>query len=147
DATRSRALVFYGLIHAEPGDFNFNGVGQSIAVWSAFDAAPERPEVAPGTEHPTLLWGENEPAWGTSALIDGDLLYAFACDDDSAALPPPCFLARVPAEDALDRGAWRFFDGSSWSASMDAKEALFSGAPTISVERNTYLDAFTAVYA
>src|SRR5262249_32216231 len=30
------ALTFYGLVTAAPGNFNFSGVGQSIAVWTDF---------------------------------------------------------------------------------------------------------------
>ena len=77
DAARSRALLFYGLIYAEPGDFNFRGVGQSVAVWSDFAAEPQRPVVTPGAEHPTVLFPTGEPPWGTAALIDDDQLYAF----------------------------------------------------------------------
>jgi hypothetical protein len=147
DAERNRALIFYGLIHAEPGDFNFQGVGQSIAVWDAFDADPARPELAPGTDHPTILFGEDEPGWGTAAVIDGDQLYAFACDSDESGLAPPCYLARVPAANALERAAWRFFDGDGWSSDEANPAALFDGAPSVSVEHNEYLGQWTATYA
>ena len=56
DAERDRVLVFYGKIYAEPGDFNFHGVGHSIAVWDEFDALLRRPELAPGSEHPTIMF-------------------------------------------------------------------------------------------
>src|SRR5262249_28511562 len=97
DATQGRTLVFYGLVHAAPGDFNFSGVGQGLAVWPDFASWPQRPEVSPGAEHPTLLFGQGEPPWGTAALIEGDQLYAFACETDSSGLSPPCSLARVPS--------------------------------------------------
>ena len=45
DADSSRALIFYQLIYAEPGDFNFHGVGASVAVWSDFAADPTRPQL------------------------------------------------------------------------------------------------------
>ena len=69
DEARDRALIFYSLIYAEPGDFNFHGVGNSVAVWSAFDALPARPVVAPDAGHPTLLFGEDDPPWGTGATV------------------------------------------------------------------------------
>jgi hypothetical protein len=147
DAGSGRALVFYGLIHAAPGDFNFQGAGTGIAVWSDFASAPERPVVSPGTAHPTLLFGEGEPGWGTAALVEDGTLYAFACDTDNGGFSPPCSLARVPAAQALDRRAWRFYDGSGWSSSMADRAAVFSGASTVTVERNAYLGAYTAVYA
>jgi hypothetical protein len=147
DAPRNRALIFYGLVHAAPGDFNFYGVGQSIAVWNDFDGAPERPIVSPGAAHPTLLFGPDDPSWGTGSILDDDLLYAFACDTDTGGFSPPCSLARVPAEQALDRQAWRFYDGSAWSASMVDRATIFSGAPTLTVEKNAYLGLYTVVYA
>lgn len=147
DEARDRALVFYGLIYAEPGDFNFRGVGQSIATWAGLDDLPERPEVAPGAEHPTLLFSEGEPPFGTAAIArDGDL-YAFACDSDADGLSPPCLLAKVPLEDALDRSAWRFWDGGAWSEALDDATEVFAGAPSVTVAYNAYLGAFTAIYA
>ncbi len=147
DAAGGRALVFYGLVHAAPGDFNFHGVGQGIAVWTDFAAAPQRPVASPGAAHPTLLFGEGEPPWGDAALIEDGTLYSFACETDTGGLSPPCSLARVPTAQALDRQAWRFYDGSGWSSSMAARVTLFSGASTVTVERNAYLGLYTAVYA
>jgi hypothetical protein len=147
DASRGRALAFYGLVHAAPGDFNFYGVGQGIAVWSDFASAPERPEVSPGTEHPTLLFAQGEPAWGAGALLEGDQLYSLACDTDKGGFSPPCWLARVPAVSVLDRSAWTFWDGKAWSTSMSDRAAVFAGAPTVTLEYNAYLAAYTALYA
>jgi hypothetical protein len=147
DAARGRALAFYGLVHAAPGDFNFYGVGQGIAVWNDFASPPERPEVSPGAEHPTLLFGQGEPAWGEGALLEGAELYSLACDTDAGGLSPPCWLARVPAASALDRSAWTFWNGKAWSTSMSDRAAVFTGAPTVTLEHNAYLGAYTALYA
>jgi hypothetical protein len=147
DPTRGRALVFYGLVHAAPGDFNFYGVGAGLAVWSDFNALPERPIVTPFAPHPTLLFGQGEPGWGAGALLEDDQLYSFACDTDSGGSSPPCWLARVRASQALDRAAWTFWDGGGWSASMSDRAVVFAGAPTVTVEHNPYLAKYTAVYA
>lgn len=147
DIKRDRALVFYGLIYAEPGDFNFHGVGQSVAVWKSFGEAPARPVVAPGTKHPTLLFRESEPAWGAGAVVQDDDVYSFACDTDRGGLEPPCAIARVGLGEALDRSAWRFWDGERWSAEMSEAVSLFSGAPSLSVSFNRYLGAWTVIYA
>jgi hypothetical protein len=144
DAARSRALLFYGLIYAEPGDFNFHGVGQSVAVWSDFAAEPQRPILTPGAEHPTLLFAQGEPPWGTAALIDDDQLYAFGCDSDHNGLAPPCYLARVAPARVLERGAWSFWDGAAWSAA--GRQSLFTGAPSMTVARNRHLGLWTAIY-
>ncbi len=145
DADRNRALIFYGLIYAEPGDFNFHGVGQSVAVWSDFSSAPERPLLSTGN-HPTLLFQQNEPGWGTAALIDAGMLYVFACESDSNGFSPPCFLAQVAPENVLDRSAWQFWNGGGWSSSMDGKRELFTGAPTITVAFNQHLKKYAAIY-
>ncbi|HXX31665.1 MAG TPA: hypothetical protein VEJ89_13265, partial [Myxococcaceae bacterium] len=68
DSGRGRALIPYSLVWAAPGDFNFHGVGHSFAVWEGPGAAPVRPEVAPGTAHPTLLFGPDEPGFGRRVL-------------------------------------------------------------------------------
>jgi hypothetical protein len=145
DEARSRALVFYGLIYAEPGDFNFHGVGESIAIWSSLDEAPARPEVTPGAEHPTLLFSEGEPAYGLGATILDDALHSFACGGEG--FDSPCTLARVPLDDALERDAWEYWDGDGWSGDLASAEPLFDGAPIMTVSFNAHLDRWTALYS
>jgi hypothetical protein len=128
DASRSRALIPYMLVWAAPGDFNFYSVGQSFAVWSDFTALPERPVVSPGAAHPTLLFSEDEPGFGTACTIDGDTLYAYACVQDGLSFP--CLLAKVALESVLDRSAWLYWDGSDWSSALGTAEAVFDGAPS-----------------
>jgi hypothetical protein len=142
DADRSRAIIFYGLIYAEPGDYNFHSVGQSVALWSDFARSPERPILSTG-DHPTLLFQQNEPEWGTTALMDSGMLYVFSCHGDN--LAPACYLAQVPPESVTDRSTWKFWNGA-WSPSMDQKSELFTGAPTISVAFNQHLKKFAAIY-
>jgi hypothetical protein len=145
DAPRERAFIFYGLVYAQPGDFNFRGVGQSIAVWSAFDSLPERPELSPGTDHPTLLFGENERAFGTAAAVEGEFLYVFACD--KSGLSFPCAVARVESPKTLDRNAWRYFDGAAWSPSIDRAANVLDGAPIMGVHFNAYLRRWVAIHS
>ncbi|HEV8247261.1 MAG TPA: DUF4185 domain-containing protein [Polyangiaceae bacterium] len=145
DAARARALVFYGLIYAEPGAFNFHGVGQSIAVWTSFDSPPERPLVAPNSLQPTLIWGENEDAPGIGGQIVGDEIFSFACGHED--FSNPCRLMSAPLEHVLERESWRFWAGAAWSPrAADALE-LFDGAPIMSLDFNVYLDAYVVVYS
>lgn len=144
DAPRNRALIFYGLIYAEPGDFNFHGEGQAVAVWNDYAALPQRPVITPGAAHPQLLFQKGEPPWGTAALIDHGQLYAFGCDSDSNGLSPPCYLARVDPAQVLDRSAWRFWDGSSFTA--EGKTAVFTGAPSMRVAYSAHLGLWAAIY-
>lgn len=139
DDLRGRALVFYGLIYAEPGDFNFQGVGQSIGIWHDVEGYVERPVFRPDAEHPTLLWGPDDPPWGAGAVVDGDDLYALECVD-------ACALARVPLADVLDPSAWAYWDGAAWVGSPASRAALFIGAPTVNLQRNGYLGLWTAIY-
>ena len=146
DAARDRALIFYGLIYAEPGPFNFEGVGTSVAIWSDPDGLPERPVIDPDAEHPDLLFHAGEPGWGAAAAIVDDQLYNFACDGDDGP-GHSCRLARVDLDELLDRAAWRYFDGEGWSADMGEVAMLFEGAPILSVAWSEHLGAWLVVYS
>ena len=146
DEARDRALVFYGLIYAEPGDFNFSGVGQSLAIWDDPDGRPVRPVIDPEAEHPDLLFGPDDPAWGTASAIVDDLLYTFACDGDDGP-GHRCRLARVGVESIHQRSAWQFWTADGWSADMGAADVLFEGAPIMSLSWSRFLDAWLVVYS
>ncbi len=47
DPARNRALIFYQLVMAAPGNFNFGAVGYSVATWQNFDDQPQRPMINP----------------------------------------------------------------------------------------------------
>ena len=145
DAARNRALVPYGLVWAAPGDFNFYGVGQSFAVWNDVSAAAERPIVSPGTAHPTLLFGEDEPAFGTAAVVEGDELFAFGCVQDG--LTFHCLVGKVGLEALFDRSAWSYWDGASWSPALSAARPVLDASSIVSVQYNAYLGQWTAIYS
>ena len=145
DETAKRALVTYGLIYAEPGDFNFEGVGNSIAVWTDPDGRPERPILDPDAEHPDLLWDVTAPSWGATSRVEGDYFYTYGCDRHSMSLG--CLLARVPTDSIHDRGAWEYRTRNDWSADVDDAVALFDGAHIMSLSWNDWLDAYLLVYA
>jgi hypothetical protein len=145
DAARNRALVPYGLVWAAPGDFNFHGVGQSFAVWTDFSATPERPVVSPSSPHPTLLFTQGEPAFGSTAAIDGDELFAFGCVRDG--LTFHCLLAKVQLDVVFDRTAWLFWNGASWSKSLTSARPVFDASSIVSVQFNAYLGHWTAIYS
>ena len=146
DPERDRALVFYQKVYAEPGSFNFYGVGHALAVWSEFDQTSVRPVLRPDAEHPTLLFAEDEPGFGSAALAVGNLLYAYACDPVD--LVKPCRVARVPLADALDRSAWRFFAGDGeWVPEVERARALFHGNDIMMVSHLPFRDVYLALYS
>jgi len=143
DKARNRALVFYAK-RREEGREN-RRVGSSIAVWSRLDAPAERPLLRPGAEDPTLLFDADEPSWGSGALVVGDWLYVYACEQRNRRLEVSCLLARVPLDRALDRSGWRFYAGGSWSADWRGATSVIGGAPLMSVAWNGYLGKYVAV--
>lgn len=145
DPARGRVLCFYGLVYAEPGDFNFHGVGQGVALWTGLDTAPERPILTPGAEHPTLMFAEDEPGFGVSALVEGDDLYVYGNRLEGAT--HRLYLARVPLAEALSRDAWRFWDGSGWSAPLADARPVMDAAPMADVSWNEYLGMYQAIYS
>lgn len=146
DDERFRALIFYQKIYAEPGEFNFEGFGSSIAVWDNFEEPPERPVFNPEAEHPTLMFGKEEPSFGSAAVVVDDLMYVYACDLDWVV--KPCKIARVPLVDALDRSHWQYWAGDDgWVADLEQAVAVLDGNDMMTVSWNPYLNAYTAVYS
>ncbi len=143
DPARERALVFYSKIYAEPGAWNFESVGSGIATWGDTDQEPERPEVDAGHEHPTLLWHDPELAFGAAALVEGDFLYAFACEGD---WQKPCKLGRVELPEATEPESWSYWDGERWSSDPANAEPVFDAHTMLSVHWNPLLERYLAAY-
>jgi hypothetical protein len=145
DRARNRALVFYQLVMAQPGNFNFAAVGYSVAIWQKFADQPQRPTINPGADHPDLLFGQNDPNFGTAAFADGDTLYAYGCN--GSILGAPCVLGRVALENVLDVNAWNFYAGNgSWSSNISNAVTVLNAAPIMNVSWNDYLQSYVAVY-
>ncbi len=125
DTAGNRALIPYGLIYAEPGSFNFHGVGSSLAVWDDFASLPTRPILSPNATYPTMLFNENEPGYGAAIAVDGDDLYTFACDPSG--FDRPCKVGKAPLASALDHSAYTFWNGSAWSANENDAATIFEG--------------------
>lgn len=135
DEANQRAIVFYGLIYAEPGDMNFEGRGEGIAVWTDLDSPPERSEI---------LWEADDGEWGNTSAIQGDRLYTFSCALDGWSRP--CSLARAPLDEILDRSAWQVWTGDGWSADSGDADTLFDGAPIMGLSYNSYLQSWLMTY-
>jgi non-specific serine/threonine protein kinase/serine/threonine-protein kinase len=143
DKARDRALVFYAKTRVESDEKR--RLGSSIAVWPRQEDPAERLVLRPGAEDPTLLFDAGEPAWGSGALVVGEWLYAYACEERKGELARPCALARVPLERALVRDAWRFYARGSWNSDWRAATPVIDGASLMSVAWNGYLGKYVAV--
>lgn len=146
DPARNRALIFYQLVSAQPGSFNFFAVGYSVAIWQNFTDLPQRPVINPAAEHPDLLFGQNDPPFGTAAVTNGDTVYIYACN--SSTLSVPCIVGRVALEKILDLSAWTFYaGGGNWSSQMSDAVSVLSGGSTMNISWNDYLKSYVAVYS
>lgn len=146
DSTQNRMLAFYQKIYAEPGSFNFRGVGYGIALWEDFDSPVTRPVIDASAEHPTLLFQADEPAFGSATFMADDLLYVYGCKQEG--FDKPCYLGRVSPARILDRSTWSYYQGpQQWTATLSEAIPLFSGNDIISISYNAYLEHYLAVYS
>jgi hypothetical protein len=140
------ALVFYSIVSAAPGAFNFQGIGAGVATWSSFASLPSRP--APALcdgGPPTALFCASDPGYGEgAALVDGSV-YTFACTKNGLAFN--CQLGRVPYAQATARSAWQFWTGSAWSSDMGSSVTLFNGAPILSFFFDPFIGQWMTVYS
>jgi hypothetical protein len=104
-----------------------------------------RPEVAPGSEEPTLLFPGETDAFGTAALIACDELYAYSCESEDG-WGKPCKVARVSLDSVLEQDAWRFYDGSGWVAELEKAKSVFEGNSQLTVHYNAFLGRYLAVH-
>jgi hypothetical protein len=150
DNAANRALIFYMVVSAKPGSFNFQGIGNSVASWQNFQDQPQRPPLNPPVvaDHPDLLFKEDEPNFGTTAFIQSGTLFVYGCGTPINGADKGCRLAKVPPASAEDRSAWMYYAGSGkWSASITDAVSAFTGGSISSVSWNDYLQSYVAVYS
>jgi hypothetical protein len=145
DPASKSALIFYMLVSAQPGNFNFQTIGTSVATWQNFQQQPQRPTlnppVVPG--HPDLLFTQNEPEFGSASFISNGMLYAYGCSYNNG-----CQLGKVPPSSAQDRSAWTFYAGNgNWSSQIGNAVTVFNDANILSVSWNAFLQRYLAVYS
>ena len=150
DPARNRALVFYMVVHAKPGDFNFQSIGASIAVLHDLHGPARRSNFAPPLVdgHPDLMFNQNDPNFGTAALITDEILYVYGCGTPIKGDDKGCRLARVDAGHALDRGAWTFYvRNGQWSSQIADAVPVFDASSVASVWWNSFLEKYIALYS
>ncbi len=145
DPRTGEALVFYGKLLCGSGAWDFTLIGHSLARWPARGASPERPELAPGTAEPTLLFGKEDVLLGQGAFVDDGWIYAYGVRTQQ--LSWPCLLARARFDSALTREGWQYFAGSKgWVSEASSASEIMQAAPQLSVHYNPYLACYVAFY-
>jgi hypothetical protein len=150
DPVTNHAFVFYSVVYAQPGAFNFQAAGNSVATWGSLRSQPQRPTLNPTivAGHPDLLFNQNEPNFGTAAFISQGTLYVYGCGTPNNGTDKGCRLAKVNPANILDRGAWAYYTGNgAWSAQIADAEPVFNGGSILSVSFNSYLQQYLAVYS
>lgn len=98
--------------------------------------------------HPDLLFDQNEPSFGSAALITGGMLYVYGCGMPTNSSDKGCRLGRVSPSNVLDRSAWTYYAGNgAWSAQIGDAVPVFTGDNILSVAWNNYLQQYVAVYS
>jgi hypothetical protein len=144
DATRGRVVLFYTLGFLQPG--GERRIGQSVAIWSSLETAPDRPVVSNG-EHPTLMFEEDEPAFGAAAQVIGNDVYTFACTPDQQRFNSPCVLGRAAFDDVLVRSSWQYWDGTQFTSGLENAAEVFTGNAVMTIVRSSLLDRWFAIYS
>jgi Domain of unknown function (DUF4185) len=150
DTTTNRALIFYNVVYAMPGPFNFQGLGNSVAIWQDLDQQPQRPTFNPPVvpSHPDLMFNQDQPNFGSAALIQNGTLYVYGCGIPSDSSDKGCRLAKVNLSSVLDLSAWSYYTGNgNWSSQIHDAVSVFDDANIVSVSWNDYLQQFVAVYS
>ncbi len=146
----NQALVFYMLVYAQPGAFNFQAAGYSVASWQSLTTQPQRPTISPPvvSAHPDLLFNQNEPAFGSASLISGGVLYVYGCGIATNGFDKGCRLGKVAPQNVLNRSAWSYYAGNgNWSSQISDAISAFNAGSILSVAWNNYLQLYLAVYS
>jgi len=150
DPASNQAFVFYMVVFAQPGAFNFQGYGTSVAVWPNFQSPPQRPTQNPPivADHPDLMFGQSDPSFGTSSFVSNGTLYAYGCQITNNGADEGCRLGKVAPASAQNRAAWTFYSGNgNWSSQVGDAVSVFTGSSIVSVSWNSFLQRYVAVYS
>lgn len=145
------ALISYMVVSAQPGAFNFQGIGTSVATWQNLQSQPQRPILNPPivANHPDLMFTQDEPGFGSAAFVTNGILYVYGCGIPANGSDKGCRLGRVDPSRAQDRSKWTFYAGNgNWSSKVSDAISVFNGGPGIlSVSWNSFLQRYVAVYS
>jgi hypothetical protein len=91
DPVQNRALIFYMLVSSLPGNFNFQGVGNSVATWQSLSSRSHRPTFNPPivAGYPDLMFTQDEPGFGSAAFVRSGISMSMVVAS------PPTLLTKV----------------------------------------------------
>ncbi len=132
------ATVFFQVMKISPGPLNYQEVGSGIAT-----GVPASPVAA---RDPALLFRAPEPTFGNGAVLADGFVFVYGCGRIEGLLFG-CRVARVPPGEVHVRSAYRFWDGSGWTADVGAAVFALPGpSGGLSVSWNPWLGRYLAVY-
>ena len=105
------------------------------AVSLFYDAVSTGYGVASLGEPGTTLWTSDRPAYGTAAVADDDMVYAFGCLP-ARFLDADCYVARAPIAGIASESAYEYYvGGGRWSPRVDDGWPMTSGGTAMDVGR------------
>ena len=140
DPTTGRGLLFYEKIK------DWVSAGTSVATWRTPDSPVQRVVVAPGSDEPTLLFPAGDAPMGQGATVLDGWLYAYGCTHIGF-FEFPCIVGRAPVERALERTAWRFWDGLVWGTEAESAATVMLGNSIMSMQYNPMIGKLIMVYS
>jgi hypothetical protein len=147
------AINFYEKVLVGTAPYDFRHLGTGVALLERGSTTSKRPLADDG--EPLLIFGPTEPNFlratggrGESA----DFVYLFA-STNRAYCAVDIVVARAPRASLLDRSAYRFWNGSAWTADLRAAEPILReirgglGSVTWNDHLGRYLSAFSDICA
>ena len=148
DNNKGWAYVFYRKVRVEHGAFKFKHIGHSLTVWKNATEPPERPVFNYIESFPTLFFSEKEHGFDSAAVVINNKAFIYGCELAKGLYSKPCYLAKVPLSEILDKSAWRYYSGpKNWSQNNLDAQVVFYGNDMMSVSYNAYLNRYVAVYS
>ncbi len=132
DAVRvgSDVWQFYETWHFAAGAaFGIKTVGRSVAK---FD--PAKGNFVRSSQ---LLWTADRPAFGQSALVDGNWLYAYGCASANTGWSRACYAARIAVDKIGEGDAWQYAVAvNKFSNKVDEAQPILFDVGDLSLRRH-----------
>lgn len=106
------------------GSFDFANLGPALAVFVVREG--DTPQLISTTDLGEDDPDTSRPAWGAALAVEGEWVYAYGTANPGV---PGVFgfslqVARVRADDVLDRSRWRYWDGTRWQTDPERAAEL-----------------------